>query len=672
MKLLITIFITYLFSLTVYPIDFYINNHPDSISILGSGNKIFAKIIWDSNAVNGQNGLINAEVKYYNIIPPNTTGGQNYSLSLPILLEPQIISNIVFNPFKVRIRIYADTTLFTLDELGTHIGGYKVIELNNFYYRYDWLTINSEQNYVEFYLDNISANNLFILSALNILMGNINEGDLSEMITDYVLVPKNKSAILNEGVSFISTNFYGIEVKGSLTSEGTETNPVNLDLWVEVTGDMDSIIQNNQEKFNSTFTYCQRLLLNSANASANNTNFIAIQLKDFSKSNFTNINLDALYCYDSNLKIESSHFNYGGFVYSKKSVVMVESCVFEFYNYESEHTDSYLYFKNNIINADVFHTIRPLRCLLIFEGNRIVYAGEPGQNGNKVGLGIWQENYAVIRNNIIQGFRGAIEVGYENKAVIYNNTLVYNNSGIYVYGTPDTLSIYNNIFINNYKAIDLDYSTYAGGTNLSYINNNLWKENITYHPLIFNNKPNSIIIGNDISFYSDPIFIDTISYKLSENSPAIDQGVQIIPAFIHNFEVIDTIIQMQGSITIDYFWGNFPDIGAVEYDPSVNIEIQSDKTSPNIFSLSQNYPNPFNPSTKIKFEIPGQARNDNVLVTLKIYDILGREVATLVNEEKPAGIYETEFNASNLSTGIYFYQLKAGDYIETKKMILVK
>jgi photosystem II stability/assembly factor-like uncharacterized protein len=90
------------------------------------------------------------------------------------------------------------------------------------------------------------------------------------------------------------------------------------------------------------------------------------------------------------------------------------------------------------------------------------------------------------------------------------------------------------------------------------------------------------------------------------------------------------------------------------------------------FALSQNYPNPFNPVTIIKFEIPSQARNDNALVTLKVFDILGREIATLVNEEKPAGEYEVEFNGTNLPNGIYFYRLKAGSFVETKKMVLIK
>lgn len=108
--------------------------------------------------------------------------------------------------------------------------------------------------------------------------------------------------------------------------------------------------------------------------------------------------------------------------------------------------------------------------------------------------------------------------------------------------------------------------------------------------------------------------------------------------------------------------------GTFEYSQIVEVEIPF----VNKFSLSQNYPNPFNPITKIKFEIPGQARNDIALVTLKVYDILGREVAALVNEEKPSGEYEVEFNGNALTSGIYFYQLKAGEYSETRKMVLMK
>jgi hypothetical protein len=85
------------------------------------------------------------------------------------------------------------------------------------------------------------------------------------------------------------------------------------------------------------------------------------------------------------------------------------------------------------------------------------------------------------------------------------------------------------------------------------------------------------------------------------------------------------------------------------------------------YSLSQNYPNPFNPSTSISWQLPEAG-----LVTLKIFDVLGREVKTLVNEELTAGKHETAFDASLFSSGVYFYQLKSGKYVETKKMVLMK
>ncbi|RJP71006.1 MAG: T9SS C-terminal target domain-containing protein [Ignavibacteriales bacterium] len=102
-----------------------------------------------------------------------------------------------------------------------------------------------------------------------------------------------------------------------------------------------------------------------------------------------------------------------------------------------------------------------------------------------------------------------------------------------------------------------------------------------------------------------------------------------------------------------------------------------DDNYPKEFSLSQNYPNPFNPTTKIKYSIPTSPqpspyKGEGARVRLKVYDILGNEVATLVNEEQPAGEYEVELDGSKFSSGIYFYQLKVGNFIETKKLLLLK
>ena len=120
------------------------------------------------------------------------------------------------------------------------------------------------------------------------------------------------------------------------------------------------------------------------------------------------------------------------------------------------------------------------------------------------------------------------------------------------------------------------------------------------------------------------------------------------------------------------------------------VSVEDFTIAPTNFYLSQNYPNPFNPSTKIRFVIPNDLpadrqgvrnlkdfssqtpRNDNSMVSLKVYDVLGNEVATLVNEEKQPGTFEVEFDGTGLPSGIYFYKLQKSGYIDTKKMVLLK
>jgi hypothetical protein len=106
-------------------------------------------------------------------------------------------------------------------------------------------------------------------------------------------------------------------------------------------------------------------------------------------------------------------------------------------------------------------------------------------------------------------------------------------------------------------------------------------------------------------------------------------------------------------------------IGSFKYFPNAfGIEVE---ITPSVFLLSQNYPNPFNPVTKIKFII-----DKSSLVNLKVYNALGKETATLVNENKPAGTYEVKFDASSLPSGVYFYTLQAGSFVESKKMVLLR
>lgn len=104
-----------------------------------------------------------------------------------------------------------------------------------------------------------------------------------------------------------------------------------------------------------------------------------------------------------------------------------------------------------------------------------------------------------------------------------------------------------------------------------------------------------------------------------------------------------------------------------EIVPQSTAGVQQESEIPENFLLKQNYPNPFNPSTVISWQLPVSSQ-----VTIKIYDVIGNEVAVLVNEEKPAGSYEVNFDAGGLTSGIYFCRIYAGSFVETKKMILMK
>ena len=99
----------------------------------------------------------------------------------------------------------------------------------------------------------------------------------------------------------------------------------------------------------------------------------------------------------------------------------------------------------------------------------------------------------------------------------------------------------------------------------------------------------------------------------------------------------------------------------------ISLQLPISTEIPKSYNLAQNYPNPFNPSTKIKFGVP-----KNGEVRLVIYDVIGKEVATLVNEHLNAGTYESEWNASNFPSGVYFYKLVSEDFTQTKKLVLIK
>jgi hypothetical protein len=107
--------------------------------------------------------------------------------------------------------------------------------------------------------------------------------------------------------------------------------------------------------------------------------------------------------------------------------------------------------------------------------------------------------------------------------------------------------------------------------------------------------------------------------------------------------------------------------GILYGDSLLTSDVNTTAIIPNAFALYQNFPNPFNPSTTIKFELPKSSH-----VSLAVYDILGREQSVLVNERRNAGVYEVKFDGSNLASGVYFYRLEAGDFVQTKKLLILR
>jgi parallel beta-helix repeat protein len=245
---------------------------------------------------------------------------------------------------------------------------------------------------------------------------------------------------------------------------------------------------------------------------------------------------------------------------------------------------------------------------------------------------------------------------------VYNNTIIQPPDGrwciISVNGSIGN-TVYNNILINHHSfrgSIAVDAASMTGFTS---------DYNILVNRLSDDDGNSNMTLsqwqtlGYDLhSMIADPeneIFVDHTNgnFHLQQNAQAVDAGTNLVLPTV--FEDLDNLLRPQGSAF---------DIGCYEYSSTTTVE---DDYSINNFILYQNYPNPFNSTTNIGFRI-----SDFGYVSLKVYDILGNEVATLVNEYKPAGNYEIKFVATGLPSSVYIYQLFTQNYIQTRKMVILK
>ena len=161
----------------------------------------------------------------------------------------------------------------------------------------------------------------------------------------------------------------------------------------------------------------------------------------------------------------------------------------------------------------------------------------------------------------------------------------------------------------------------------------------------------------------DSITISDSRFSLSLNSNSIE-SFSSEKAFLQFHP--DSLITYNALLKV-YTNGGIKEIVLTGIGKANAVSVEDENIFPLVFSLEQNYPNPFNPSTKIKWQSP-----TSIWQSLKIYDVLGNEVATLVNEFRSAGNYEINFNASNIPSGVYFYRLQSGSFTETKKMLMIK
>ena len=245
---------------------------------------------------------------------------------------------------------------------------------------------------------------------------------------------------------------------------------------------------------------------------------------------------------------------------------------------------------------------------------------------------------------------------------IYNNTIIQPSDGrwnVLITDGSTENTLYNNILISHHSfrgSISIDAASTNGFTSdynilVDRLSNDDGNSNMTFSQW----QSLGYDLHSQLTDHEAQIFIDHTNgnYRLLQNSQAVDAGTNLVLPTV--FEDLDNISRPQGS--------GF-DIGCYEYNTLTSVK---EEIIANDFILYQNYPNPFNPVTNIELRIA-----DFGFVSLIVYDVLGNEITTLFNEEKPAGIYEIEFDGTGFPSGIYFSQLKCGSFRETKKMLLLK
>jgi hypothetical protein len=245
---------------------------------------------------------------------------------------------------------------------------------------------------------------------------------------------------------------------------------------------------------------------------------------------------------------------------------------------------------------------------------------------------------------------------------IYNSIIMawrvgtrFDGTGVYDAATGDTIQMRYNVYAGNVRLADTAASTSFGAQ--------LWMQTPLYNNTIFSTS-SSVQLTDPFNVYPDGPVGPTVNNWMPLVSSPVLTGADFTNPNLAGFDVV-THKGAFGLLNWSSGWAVFNPRGYV-----IGIQ-QISSNVPSNFSLSQNYPNPFNPVTNIKFELPS-----NAFVTLKVFNMLGEEVALLANQDMSVGTYKVDFDASNLSSGAYFYKLTVnnsnGSYTDVKKMMLIK
>ncbi len=322
--------------------------------------------------------------------------------------------------------------------------------------------------------------------------------------------------------------------------------------------------------------------------------------------------------------------------------------------------------------------------------NNIIYNNKNNPNqlisGSGINVNGIPGNTPVIAGNQIYGNWWGI--------TIQNGTTVQAgpNPNIGNVENADTTDDGENIIYNNIQDTT-HYDLYNNCTNDIYAQNNDWRaydstsiEDHIFHKVDDNTHglvkfiPFSLYIPVELISFSAEAEGSSVILEWTTATENNNKGFEVQTIDNNTWETIGFITGMGTTTELTHysFIHNSVTTGKhsyrlrqIDYNGSFSFlnEIEIYITAPAEYRLEQNYPNPFNPATTIKFNIP---EGSNGITTLKIFDILGNEVSTLVNEYISPGLHIIPFNAAGLSTGVYFYELRSGDYLDVKKMILMK